>query len=166
VGEEASGPAPDATTDVQRRASAPMSATGPIVQLGKVRQISSDTGPDMGVIGKLESKSSKQARLVRYTQWLRKRRKHTKGRYRKYVAIRHRNLMHDTVDEDLVLLLRLKRRTNLTGSRDSHYAAIEAKGGKKGQTAQNRTELLGEAVAAIRMEQYLGSGATMLVGFA
>lgn len=130
-----------------------------------VRQISSAGSPDMTIVGLLETKTPKEAKLINYKLWLQKRKKHARTGYRKYAAIRHQNLMHDTINEDLVLLIRLKRQAKLNKARDRHYSAIEAKGNKKGQTPQHRTELLGEVVAATRMEQYLGVGAKMLVGY-
>jgi len=74
--------------------------------------------------------------------------------------------MSDVSSEDLVLLIRLSTMIQIGSPLDLHYSAIEKKSNKKRQTAQQRTELLGEVVASRRMESYLQSGCELLIGYA
>ncbi len=134
-----------------------------LIQRGKQTGISSATSPNITLANKLENNKSRMPRLVSISRWRRIKNKHTK---RKYAAIRHQNLLNNTGKEDLMLLIMLRKRAKIGGKRDQHYSAIEAKSNKKNQTAQNRTELLGEAVSAIRMEGYGGGDCKLLVGYA
>ncbi|MBZ2199146.1 hypothetical protein [Occultella gossypii] len=136
------------------------------VQRGK--QLSSGTNPDLGLAGRLELKTSKdRARLVTRKKWnaLSKKMAGKYHGYRKYAAIHHRNLMNDLGKDELVLLLRLRNKVALADPLGRHYAAIENKSKRLRQTAQHRTELLGEAVAAEKVKTYIPD-AVMLVGFA
>ncbi|UBF23961.1 DUF4157 domain-containing protein [Kovacikia minuta CCNUW1] len=139
-----------------------------VIQLGKTTpSIASEASPDMGLANKLEGNTSKLPRLVTLKRWQTIKSKHGKLGYRKYAAIRHQNLQNNAGTEDLVLLIRLRRRAKVGKMRDKHYAAIEKKSSKKRQTAQVRTELLGEAVASIRMEGYLGKDDwKLIIGYA
>ncbi|HYF63835.1 MAG TPA: hypothetical protein VD886_13530 [Herpetosiphonaceae bacterium] len=139
-----------------------------LVQRGKpkVDGISSAATPNITLANKLEINKSRKPRLVTMARWKLLKAKHAKRNIRKYAAIRHQNLQNDAGTQDLILLIRLHKLAKLHGKRDRHYAAIEAKSNKKSQTAQNRTELLGEAVATIRMESYLGGGSRLIIGYA
>lgn len=145
------------------------------VQRGKKKGdggLSSAATPNLKLAGRLEKNKSRKPRLVTTTRWrqiLKKQAKKNPG-YRKYAAILHQNLQADLTTDDLVLLIRLHKLAKIGGKREQHYKAIEAKSKQKsktsgGQSAQIRTELLGETVAALRMETYTKGNGKLLIGY-
>ncbi|WP_409344937.1 hypothetical protein [Paenibacillus sp. MBLB4367] len=142
----------------------PSGATIQMVKL--VSSISSEKNPNLALAGRLEKNNSRKPRLVPVTRWRRIKAKYKQRGYRKYAAIFHQNLQNDAGTADLVLLLRVNRRIKAGARLDKHYASIEKKSSQKRQTAQTRTELLGEAVTSIRMENYAGGDCKMLIGYA
>ncbi len=140
-----------------------------MIQRGKKKSvvgIASAASPNHALATLLENNNKPKPRLLKMSAWRKMRKRHIGKNIRKYVAIRHQNLQHNVVNEDLVLLIALRRRTKLGTRRDIHYAAIEAKSNQKRQTAQNRTELLGEAMATIRMEAFAGGDCKLIIGYA
>jgi hypothetical protein len=157
---------------VQGRQTPPAAPERPaVVQLAKVNKknkvngISSVLNPNHNLTGRLEKNPKTRPRLMPLSTWNRLKKKHVVKGYRKYVAIRHQNLETDTGSEDLMLVIRLNHRSKFGSRRESHYSGIEKRSHKKRQTPQNRTEMVGEVVAATYMEQYAGSTCKLLFGY-
>lgn len=139
-----------------------------VVQMGKPKtvSISSEKTPNLALASKLEKNKGTKPRLVTRKRWNQIKAKYKSRGIRKYAAIHHQNLQDDLGKEDLVLLLRVRRKINVGDVLDLHYNEIEKKAAKKRQTAQTRTELLGEAVSTIRMEGYAGGDCELIIGYA
>ncbi|RAV22524.1 hypothetical protein [Paenibacillus contaminans] len=162
--EFAEGETPEEEAPAQMK---PESAGSAVVQMARTTlSISSEKSPNLPFASKLEKNKSKKPRLVPKKRWHQIRDKHKKRGFRKYAAILHQNLQDDLGKQDLVLLLRVRRKIKIGDALDLHYSEIEKKAAKKRQTAQTRTELLGEAVTTIRMEGYAGGDCELIIGYA
>lgn len=168
---------PGATTPANRTRVAPPPAwRGPTPAVQMVRNkpkkkptgssISSETNPDLDLANRLEQNTSLTSpRLITKRTKKKMLDEVTVSGYLKYMLIPHRNLTDDSGLNELTLAIPLNYQSKVGSRRHLHYQQLMDRAKKKNQTARQRTEMVGETVATLHMEQLDNGQCKLLVGY-